>query len=69
MMQRGDTNRDGLLTIVKFLEMNTDELEIGSLATHLGSTFDALDVKGDGDAYMTREELYAIVSDMGVHLT
>ncbi|GFZ09649.1 hypothetical protein Acr_21g0002480 [Actinidia rufa] len=57
MMQRGDTDRDSLLSIEEFLEMNTNELGLGSLATHLRSTVKALDLEGDSDEDVTGEEI------------
>ena len=70
-MQRGDTARDSLLSIEEFLEMNTDELGLGSLATHLRSAFKALDLEGDRDKdeYVTGEELYAVTRDIEVNLS
>lgn len=41
MMQRGDTNHDGRLSIEEFLDMNTNELGLGSLGAFLGSAFEA----------------------------
>ncbi|MBL2492333.1 EF-hand domain-containing protein, partial [Klebsiella pneumoniae] len=42
MMQQGDTNKDGLLSLEEFLEMNTKGMELGSLASCLQMAFQEL---------------------------
>ncbi|XP_059631869.1 probable calcium-binding protein CML29 [Cornus florida] len=67
MMQRGDTNRDGLLSIEEFLDMNTNELEVGSIATSLRRVFEALDFEDDD--VVTGEELHEAMNDIGLQLS
>ncbi|KAF8370115.1 hypothetical protein HHK36_009048 [Tetracentron sinense] len=66
MMQEGDTNKDGLLSLDEFLEINTKEMELGDLANSLKTAFDALDLDGNGD--VTGEELYELMTNMGINL-
>ncbi|KAL6179580.1 hypothetical protein ACLB2K_051093 [Fragaria x ananassa] len=61
MMEQGDTNKDGLLSIEEFLEMNTRNMEFGGLENVLKNAFEALDV--DGDEVVTAEELYEVMGD------
>ncbi|KAF9687251.1 hypothetical protein SADUNF_Sadunf02G0074100 [Salix dunnii] len=56
MMQQGDTNKDGLLSMQEFLEMNTKDMELGELANLLKTAYEALNVNGDD--IVTGEELY-----------
>ncbi|XAR55603.1 hypothetical protein NMG60_11035720 [Bertholletia excelsa] len=63
MMQRGDTNGDGLLSINEFLEMNTRELGLGSLAACLRSAFESLD--SEGVDVVTGELLYEVMEELG----
>ncbi|KAL6179745.1 PREDICTED: probable calcium-binding protein CML29 [Fragaria vesca subsp. vesca] len=68
MMEQGDTNKDGLLSIEEFLEMNTRNMEFGGLENVLKNAFEALDV--DGDEVVTAEELYEVMGDeMGFELS
>ncbi|XP_007018951.2 PREDICTED: probable calcium-binding protein CML29 [Theobroma cacao] len=67
MMQQGDTNKDGLLSIEEFLEMNTKDMELGDLASFLRSAFQAFDV--DGEEAVTATELYQILGNLGVELS
>ncbi|KAJ0987173.1 hypothetical protein J5N97_005529 [Dioscorea zingiberensis] len=55
MMRQGDTDGDGLLSLEEFLEINTRELNAGSLAGLLQPALQELSLQGD-DA-ITREEL------------
>ncbi|GFP87598.1 probable calcium-binding protein cml29 [Phtheirospermum japonicum] len=65
MMQKGDTNKDGLLNISKFLEMNTGDLELGGLAA-LMTAFEGLELEGHD--LVTGEKLYQVVEDLGIGL-
>lgn len=56
MMQQGDTNKDGLLSLQEFLEMNTKHMELGVLGNSLTTAFQAFDA---GNQIVTAEELYA----------
>ncbi|CAK9169627.1 unnamed protein product [Ilex paraguariensis] len=67
MMQKGDTNKDGLLSISEFLDMNTKELELGSLATCLRGALETLDL--EGDEVVTGEELYQVVGTTAAQLS
>ncbi|TKY56208.1 calcium-binding protein CML29 [Spatholobus suberectus] len=67
MMQEGDKNKDGLLSIHEFLEMNTKDLEGGNLANTLSTAFEALDE--DGNEILTGEELHEVVQNLGLGLS
>ncbi|XP_021284896.1 probable calcium-binding protein CML29 [Herrania umbratica] len=67
MMQQGDTNKDGLLSIEEFLEMNTKDMELGGLASALSSAFPAFGF--DGEEAVTATELYQIMGNLGVELS
>lgn len=47
MMEELDKNVDGLLSIYKFIEMNTKGMELGELIDSLGTTLQALDMDID----------------------
>ncbi|XP_073010961.1 probable calcium-binding protein CML29 [Typha latifolia] len=61
MMTRGDSDRDGMLSLGEFLEMNTKELEFGNLADVLQAAISAL---GPADGVVKGEELAEVVSQM-----
>ncbi|KAK7275697.1 hypothetical protein RIF29_16819 [Crotalaria pallida] len=67
MMQRGDKNKDGLLSISEFLELNTKDLEAGNLANVLSTTFEALDE--DGNEILTGEELHEVMGNLGLEFS
>ncbi|CAJ1971830.1 unnamed protein product [Sphenostylis stenocarpa] len=67
MMQEGDKNKDGLLSIHEFLEMNTRELDGGNLASTLSTAYEALDV--DGNEILTGEELHGVMQNLGLDLS
>ncbi|KAI3912226.1 hypothetical protein MKW98_012037 [Papaver atlanticum] len=46
MMQQGDTNGDGLLSIEEFLQMNTKEIELGELMSFLTTATKLWTLKG-----------------------
>ncbi|KAG2701027.1 hypothetical protein I3843_06G024200 [Carya illinoinensis] len=62
MMQRGDTNKDGLLTMEEFLELNTKNLELDSWGDLLKRSFQAFD--DDGNEALTGEELFGAISNL-----
>ncbi|KAJ8445135.1 hypothetical protein Cgig2_029507 [Carnegiea gigantea] len=64
MMSQADANRDGQLSLAEFLELNTKDMELGSLATLLKSAFESIDA--DGDDVITGEGLFQAMRDMGV---
>ncbi|KAK1384402.1 putative calcium-binding protein CML29 [Heracleum sosnowskyi] len=61
MMQQGDRNQDGLLSIQEFLELNTKELELGGLANSLKTVLEHLDF--EGDEFVTGEELFQVMGN------
>ncbi|KAJ9146350.1 hypothetical protein P3X46_028629 [Hevea brasiliensis] len=61
MMQQGDTNKDGLLSIQEFLEMYTKDMELGELANSLKLST----VNTDGDEAVTADELYEVTRNNG----
>lgn len=65
-MQRGDTNRDGRLSLEEFLDMNTNELGPGSLGPYLGSAFEALVADFEGGNVVTGEDLHGVMREIGV---
>lgn len=67
MMQKGDTDNNGLLSMEEFLEMNTKDLQIGSLGNLLKAAFETL--KGDEDEVLTVDELFQVMGSLGFHLT
>lgn len=63
MMQQGDKNGDGVLSVEEFLDLNTKELELGELANSLKSAFESLDF--EGDELVTGEELFDVMGNVG----
>lgn len=61
MMREGDANKDGLLSMEEFLEMNTKDMELGELANFLRTAFQAFEVEGD-DA-LTAADLYEVMGE------
>lgn len=64
MMQQADTNKDGLLSIEEFLEMNTKNMDLGGFSNIFKNAFEALNL--DGDEVVTGEELYEVIGNLGV---
>ncbi|KAK9095989.1 hypothetical protein Sjap_021486 [Stephania japonica] len=62
MMQKGDTNRDGFLSMREFLEMTTKDLGLGGIASLLRPAFEAFDVNGDQG--VSGEELFEVLGKM-----
>ncbi|PIA47301.1 hypothetical protein AQUCO_01400163v1 [Aquilegia coerulea] len=67
MMEQGDRNGDGLLSIEDFLEMTTDKIELGGLTDSLTIAFETLDA--NGDEAVTGEDLYEILKNTGIGLS
>lgn len=67
MMQQGDTNKDGFLSIGEFLNLNTKDLGLGGLATSLQRAFRCCDF--DGEDFVTGEELFEAFENLGHGLT
>ncbi|XP_057973753.1 probable calcium-binding protein CML29 [Malania oleifera] len=63
MMQQADTNRDGMLSMQEFLDMNTKDMQLGDLAISLRNTLEAFGV--DREGVVTREELYEAMLNLG----
>ncbi|PON76615.1 Parvalbumin [Parasponia andersonii] len=72
MMQQGDVNKDGLLSLEEFLEMNTKNLELGGLGNFLVNASYVLTNNngGDGSAceMVTAEELFQVLGSLGLNL-
>ncbi|KAJ4700604.1 EF hand calcium-binding family protein [Melia azedarach] len=68
MMQEGDKNKDGLLSLEEFLEMNTrdSELEL-ELGNSLRSAFESLNL--DGYRVLTGQELYEVMENLETGLS
>ncbi|KAJ7959094.1 putative Calmodulin [Quillaja saponaria] len=67
MVQQGDKNKDGLLSLSEFLELNTKNLELGGVADLLKTAVEDLDA--DGDEVLTGEELYEMMGNLGVEMS
>ncbi|KAK7321061.1 hypothetical protein VNO77_31217 [Canavalia gladiata] len=67
MMQKGDKNKDGLLSITEFLELNTKDLEGGNLGNTLRTALEALDE--EGSEILTGEELHDVIENLGLNLS
>ena len=67
LMQKGDTNKDGLLSITEFLDLNTKDLGLGVLATLLKRVIAALDAQGE--EIVTGEDLFKVVENIGQDLS
>ncbi|XP_008803460.2 probable calcium-binding protein CML29 [Phoenix dactylifera] len=65
MMRQGDTDRDGLLSLHEFLEINTRELDLGDLADLLQAAVPALGREVGNDEAVTGEELYNVLGSTG----
>lgn len=66
MMLEGDKNRDGLLSVEEFLDLNTKELGLGGLGDCLKSAFECLNF--EGDEFVTGEELFDVMGNGGLGL-
>ncbi|XVF39417.1 hypothetical protein PTKIN_Ptkin01aG0033000 [Pterospermum kingtungense] len=67
MMQQGDTNNDGLLSMEEFLDMNTKDMELGDLGQFLSSAFQAFHV--DGNEALTATKLHEVMGNLGIGLS
>ncbi|GLT87248.1 hypothetical protein SLE2022_053410 [Rubroshorea leprosula] len=68
MMQQGDKNKDGLLSMEEFLEMNTKDMELTrSLSNSLRIAFEGFDL--DGDESVTGEELFQVMANFGAEMS
>ncbi|KAF4390368.1 hypothetical protein G4B88_024374 [Cannabis sativa] len=67
MMQEADVDKDGLLSLEEFLELNTKNMELGGLGNFLMNAAEALNNNnnngGDGvcDHMVTGEELFQVI--------
>uniref|UniRef100_A0A2P2MZ56 Putative calcium-binding protein CML29 n=1 Tax=Rhizophora mucronata TaxID=61149 RepID=A0A2P2MZ56_RHIMU len=64
MMLQGDTDKDGLLSVEEFMELNTRNMELGGLANSLRAVFEAFVV--DDDVAVTGDELFQVMENMGL---
>ncbi|XP_073147907.1 probable calcium-binding protein CML29 [Henckelia pumila] len=67
MMQKGDTNKDGLLSISEFLDLNVQNLAFGDFAGALKSGLQELNLKGDD--LVSGEELCEVIENVGIELS
>ncbi|CAI9786654.1 unnamed protein product [Fraxinus pennsylvanica] len=67
LMQEANTNRDGLLSISEFLDMNTKDLGLGGLKDILKRAFEELEFQGED--LVTGEDLYEVVGNIGTDLS
>ncbi|MED6171617.1 hypothetical protein PIB30_042290 [Stylosanthes scabra] len=68
MMQQGDKNKDGLMSMGEFLELNTKHLEMGNLSSILKAAFEELDNEDENDV-LTGEELHEVMGNLGLGLS
>lgn len=66
MMQRGDANKDGELSLAEFLDMNTGDLELNGMSA-LKTALEGLDLE-EHDV-LSGEELYQVIENVGVELS
>eukprot|EP00262_Sarcandra_glabra_P008469 TRINITY_DN22004_c0_g1_i1.p1 TRINITY_DN22004_c0_g1~~TRINITY_DN22004_c0_g1_i1.p1 ORF type:complete len:158 (-),score=22.65 TRINITY_DN22004_c0_g1_i1:104-577(-) len=67
IMRKADKDRDGLLSMEEFLEMNTKEMDVGDLATLLGTAFQELGM--EGDEVVTADYLFEVMGSVGNGVT
>ncbi|OWM90189.1 probable calcium-binding protein CML29 [Punica granatum] len=67
MVEKGDKDHDGLLSLKEFLDMNTADLQLGELAGPLRTSFEALDM--NGIEFVTGEELFEEMRNIGAELS
>ncbi|CAI9110047.1 OLC1v1010009C1 [Oldenlandia corymbosa var. corymbosa] len=63
MMQQGDTNHDGLLSIDEFLNLHAKNSGLGGVANSLERVLHGFDV--DGEEFVTGEELFEAIRTIG----
>lgn len=64
MMEEGDVDKDGLLSMEEFLEVNAKSMEIGEFGRYLKIAFEAL--MEDGNDLVSGEELYEVFVNLGL---
>ncbi|XP_022941005.1 probable calcium-binding protein CML29 [Cucurbita moschata] len=67
MMEEGDVDRDGLLSMGEFLEMSARSVEVGEVGRYLKVAFEALNA--DGDDLVSGEELYEVFVNLGLDVS
>ncbi|XP_022772318.1 probable calcium-binding protein CML29 [Durio zibethinus] len=67
IMQQGDTNNDGLLSIEEFLDMNTKDMELGELGNFLRRSLRAFDV--EGYETLRAAELHEVMGNLGIEFS
>lgn len=66
LMHKGDTNKDGQLSMPEFIDMNTEDLELSGLSA-LKTAIQALELQ-EHDV-LTGEELHQAIESLGIELT
>ncbi|KGN54599.1 probable calcium-binding protein CML29 [Cucumis sativus] len=67
MMEEGDADKDGLLSMGEFLEMNAKNMDVGELGSYLKIALEAL--KADEDDLVSGEELYDVFVNLGLDVS
>ncbi|ERM95274.1 hypothetical protein AMTRI_Chr04g182720 [Amborella trichopoda] len=67
IMKQGDQNKDGLLSLEEFMELNMKHVDIGDLGDILNEALDMLD--SHGNEVVSEEELCEILEGIGEGLT
>lgn len=66
LMEKGDSNKDGLLSMPEFIEINTEDLELSGLSA-LKTAIEALDLQ-EHDV-LTGKELHQAIDNLGIELS
>lgn len=69
MMREGDGNKDGLLSLEEFLDMNTKDMEFGSLSNLFGRVLESVNVVAGEDEFVTGDDLHAVMENVGADMS